>query len=144
MSRPRFKPTVYKVEKNNYFNTKVSSNTRDEIPPVVFLRAKIRITPNDIKRTYEKEILSIKQRFDLIARNILDNCKDYDKKYIFSVDVAEKSVAYKKTTHLRYDIFLKPLTKLNLEQHKNKLKELSDKLDEKLIELFRQYNLKWF
>jgi hypothetical protein len=68
---------------------------------------------------------------------------NYDKNYIFSVDVAEKSVKYKKTSHLRYDIFLKPKNKLRLEEHRDILKSISDILDEKLIEMFRRYNLKW-
>lgn len=143
MSRPRFKPIVYDLEKDNHFVTKVSTNTVDEKPVVVFLRTKVRITPIEIKKTYEKDILSIGKEFDSFARRLLDINSDYDKNYIFSVDVAEKSVKYKKTSHLRYDIFLKPKNKLRLEEHRDILKSISDRLDEKLIELFRKYNLKW-
>ena len=52
MSRPRFKPIVYKLKKQNHFITKVSTNTTDEKPNVVFLRAKVRITPIEPKKTY--------------------------------------------------------------------------------------------
>ena len=45
MSRPKFRPTVYDLEKENHFVTKISTNTTEEYPNVVFLRAKIRITP---------------------------------------------------------------------------------------------------
>ena len=143
MSRPRFKPIVYNLEKDNHFVTKVSTNTTEERPNVVFLRAKVRITPIEIKKTYEKDILSITSEFDSFVRSVLDANPNYDRNYIFSVDVAEKSVKYKKTSHLRYDIFLKPKNKLRLEEHKDILKSLSDTLDEKLIELFRKHNLKW-
>lgn len=143
MSRPRFKPVVYDLEKDNYFVTNVSTNTTEERPNVVFLRAKVKITPIEIKKTYEQDILSISSDFDKFARNILDVNPNYDKNYIFSIDVAEKSVKYKKTSHLRYDIFLKPKNKLRLEEHRDILKSLSDTLDEKLIELFKKYNLKW-
>lgn len=143
MSRPRFKPVVYSLEKDNYFVANVSTNTTEERPNVVFLRAKVKITPIEIKKTYEQDILSISSEFDKFARSVLDINSNYDKNYIFSVDVAEKSVKYKKTSHLRYDIFLKPKNKLRLEEHRDILKTLSDTLDEKLIELFRKYNLKW-
>lgn len=143
MSRPRFKPIVYKLEKQNHFITKVSTNTTDEKPNVVFLRAKVRITPIESKKTYEQEILSIKSNFEIFAKNLLDNQPSYEKNYIFSIDVAEKSVKYKKTSHLRYDVFLKPKVKTGMEEHRNSLKDISDILDNKLIELFRKYNLKW-
>lgn len=143
MSRPRFKPIVYKLEKQNHFITNISTNTTDEKPSVVFLRAKVRITPIEPKKTYEQEILSIKSDFEIFAKNLLDNQPSYDKNYIFSIDVAEKSVKYKKTSHLRYDVFLKPKVKTGMEEHMDILKSLSDILDNKLIELFRKYNLKW-
>ena len=143
MSRPRFKPIVYNLEKDNHFVTKVSTNTTDEYPQVVFLRAKVKITPIENKKTYESDIINIQTDFNIFARSLLDMASNYDKNYIFSVDVAEKSVKYKKTSHLRYDIFLKPKNKLKLEEHRDILKSLSDTLDKKLIELFRKYNLKW-
>ena len=143
MSRPRFKPIVYNLEKDNHFVTKVSTNTTDEYPQVVFLRAKVKITPIENKKTYESDIINIQTDFNIFARSLLDMTSNYDKNYIFSVDVAEKSVKYKKTSHLRYDIFLKPKNKLKLEEHRDILKGLSDTLDKKLIELFKKYNLKW-
>ena len=143
MSRPRFKPIVYKLEKQNHFITNISTNTTDEKPNVVFLRAKVRITPIEPKKTYEQEVLSIKSDFEIFAKNLLDNQQSYDKNYIFSIDVAEKSVKYKKTSHLRYDVFLKPKVKITMEEHRNSLKDISDILDNKLIQLFRKYNLKW-
>lgn len=143
MSRPRFKPIVYDLEKDNHFVTKVSTNTTEENPSVVFLRAKIRITPIESRKSYESEILSIEDEFKDFATDLLNNNNDYDKNYIFSVDVAEKSVKYKKTSHLRYDIFLKPNNKIKLEEHRDKLQTLSDILDKKLITLFKKYGLMW-
>ena len=144
MSRNRFRPLVYQLEKNNHFTTKVSTTTNDEIPNVVFLRAKVRITPLLNKKSYETEINTIRDIFNSFAKNVLDNNVDYDKNYIFTIDVAEKSVRYKKTTHLRYDIYLKPKHEWTLLQHKEKLSTISERLDNKLIELFKQYNLNWF
>ena len=143
MSRPRFKPIVYKLEKQNHFITKVSTNTTDEYPKVVFLRTKIRITPLNDNKTYEKEILSLKNEFEEYCKNLLKLVSDYDKNYIFSVDVAEKSVKYKKTSHLHYDVFLKPKNMQTLLEHKNKLEVIANKMNDKLITLFKKYHLLW-
>ena len=143
MSRPRFRPTVYVLEKENHFVTKVSTNTTDEYPKIVFLRAKVRITPLNENKSYEKEILSLKSEFEGYCKNLLMLNSDYDKNYIFSIDIAEKSVKYKKTSHLHYDIFLKPKHSQTLLEHKNKLEIISNKMDDKLTSLFKKYDLLW-
>lgn len=141
MSRPRFKPLTYQLEKNNHFITKVSTNTVEDRPSVVFLRAKVRITPLETKKSYEKDILSITESFKIFAKELFDNSIDYDKNYIFSVEIAEKSVKFKKISHFHYDIFLKPKNKLSLSEHRDILKVLSDTLDNKLIKLLQEYNI---
>ena len=114
MSRTRFKPILYKFEKDNHFVLKIGTNTTDEIPNVVFLRAKTMITPLTIKKSYQEDILLIKNEFITFAKKMLDNNIDYDKNYIFSVDIAEKSVRHNKTSHFHYDVFLKPLKDIKL------------------------------
>lgn len=143
MSRPKTKPLTYQLEKDNNFITKVSTNTTQEKPNIVFLRAKVKITPIENKKTYIDEILSLKNEFDTFVRNLFDNCKYYENNYIFSLDVAEKSVKYKKTSHLKYDLFVKPKTQLTLEKHKEIFKKLSDTMDDKLIEIFKKYKIQW-
>jgi len=145
MSRPKLKPVVYLLEKDNKFVTKISTNENCEFPNVVFIRAKVRITPLLKKKSYENEILTIKNNFETFAKRILNSNTDYESNYIFTVDVAEKSVRFKKTTHLRYDIYLKPkINNITLYEHKEKLKTLSDKLDNKLINFFKKFELNWF
>ena len=143
MSRPKVRPTVYELDKQNHFIAKVSTNTTDVFPEVVFLRAKVKVTPSVPNKIYENDILTIKSEFDKFSRNLLNLCSDYDKNYIFSVDISEKSVKYKKTSHLKYDVYLKPKKKMTLEEHKTKLSLISDKMDNKLIELFKKYDLVW-
>lgn len=144
MSRPKFRPTVYELNKENNFKTKVSTTTNDEFPNVVFLRAKVRLTPIENKKSYENEIISLKDNFRSFAMKLLDANESYDKNYIFNIDVSEKSVKFKKTSHLRYDIYLKPKINVTLSEHKEKLSLLSDKLDNKLLKLFEKYKLKSF
>ena len=143
MSRPKVRPTVYDLDKENHFIAKVSTNTTDIYPEVVFLRAKVKVTPSLPNKIYENDILQIKREFENFSKNLLNFCSDYDKNYIFSVDISEKSVKYKKMSHLKYDVYLKPRKKMTLEEHKNKLSSISDKMDNKLIELFKKYDLIW-
>lgn len=143
MSRPKKKPIVYVLDKENNFTTKISTNTNEAKPSVVFLRAKVVITPLTNKKNYELEIANIVEKFKNKAKSILDNCNDYEKKYLLSVDVSGKSVRYKKNSHFHYDIFLKPTGKHILSEHRDKLKIISDKLDSYLIDLFEHYGLEW-
>lgn len=143
MSRPRLKPIVYDLNKNNFFVTKVSTNTLEEKPEVVFLRAKTRITPCTKCKTYEKDVLNLKREFEEYSRKLLDKNKYYENNYLFNIDLAEKSVKFQKTSHLHYDIFLKAKKKETLLVHRKRLEKLSNRMDNKLIKLFKKYKLVW-
>lgn len=143
MSRPRVKPIVYDLEKDNLFKIKVSTNTTDEKPKVVFLRAKTRITPSIKCKTYEEDIMKLKSEFEEYSNKLLKANRYYNNNYIFSIDLAEKSVKYHKTSHLHYDIYLRAEKRETLLKHKERLQKLSDKMDNKLIKLFKKYHLIW-
>jgi hypothetical protein len=141
MSRVRLKPKVYVSKINNSFVTKISSNSIEDIPDIVFIRAKARITPQNKLKTYEPIIRELKDDLDLFINNILMNLKSYDNKnYLFSLEMSEKSVQYKKNSHIHYDIFIKPLNNENMSVHHERLKTLVDKINTKLLELFESYS----
>ena len=50
---------------------------------------------------------------------------------------------YKKTSHLHYDVFLKPKNMQTLLEHKNKLEVIANKMNDKLVTLFKKYDLLW-
>lgn len=141
MSRPRFRPFVYEYKKDNGFIIKISTNTTDVKPSVVFLRGKVKITPSTVKKTYEEEIIELREKFEKRVRDILSRMTSYSQSYIFSVDIAEKSVKHNKTSHFHYDIFLKPLKTLEMSEHKENLLKISEKFENYLIELFEDYSL---
>ena len=144
MPRQVLKPQIYVLEKDNFFVTKVSTNTIDKYTDVVFLRAKTRISPIEKKNSYKDEILKLKREFVIFFEKTIRNNPIYEDNFIFTVTVAEESVKYNKTTHLHYDLFVKSKKKNTLLYHKNKLEKISDKLDKKLISLFKKYSLKWY
>lgn len=141
MSRTRVKPQVYEKVKDSHFVARVSTNTTDEFPKVVFLRAKVTITPSSPKKSYEDDIIAIQREFEMFARSLLDETPFYSEDYIFSVDVAEKSVGYRKNSHLRYDIFVKPSFPMTLEKNRDVLLMISDSMDERLTSLMDAHGI---
>lgn len=144
MSRPNCKPTIYTLKKENHFVTKIGTNTTEEMVNVVFIRAKTMLTPNENKKTYKEEILSLKEDFEIFANDYIQSCSEYENNYIFTMSIAEESVKFHKTSHLHYDLFVKSKEKHIMEEHKVKLEKISDLFENKLIHLFKKYKLKWF
>lgn len=141
MSRTSSKPKVYIYNEEKGFVTKVSTNTTDDCPEVVFIRTKVCITPKIKQEKHEEEILSLKQNFSDFSNDFLKKCDDFSDDYIFTCSLAEKSVQFNKKSHLHYDIFLKPKIITNFEDIKTKLEYIFKKLNEQLTTLFDKYNL---
>lgn len=144
MSRPRLKPAKFKLTKDNGFKTYISTNeVNEDFPKVVYVRAKVKVTPLIKEKTYEDVILNLKETFNEYGKNILKYCDKIQKNFIFTIDFAERSVAYGKTSHLKYDIYVKPVAKLSLKDNIHYLSEITNRLDNKLIGLFNDNSLKW-
>ena len=141
MSRTSSKPKVYIYNEGKGFVTKVSTNTTDDSPEVVFIRTKVCITPKIKQEKHEEEILSLKQNFSEFSNDFLKKCDGFSDDYIFTCSLAEKSVQFNKKSHLHYDIFLKPKVITNFEDIKTKLEYIFEKLNEQLTILFDKYNL---
>ena len=141
MSRTSSKPKVYIYNEEKGFVTKVSTNTTDDCPEVVFIRTKVCITPKIKQEKHEEEILSLKQNFSEFSNDFLKKCDGFSDDYIFTCSLAEKSVQFNKKSHLHYDIFLKPKVITNFEDIKTKLEYIFEKLNEQLTILFDKYNL---
>ena len=141
MSRTSSKPKVYIYNEEKGFVTKLSTNTTDDCPEVVFIRTKVCITPKINQEKHEEEILSLKQNFNDFSNDFLKKCDGFSDDYIFTCSLAEKSVQFNKKSHLHYDIFLKPKIITNFEDIKTKLEYIFKKLNEHLTILFDKYNL---
>lgn len=141
MSRPRLKPDVYQLPKEKGFITQISTNTTNEYVKVVFVRTKVRITPLFNEKTYETDVSKLKREFESSTLDIISNNSDYEKEFIFNVSIAEKSVQYRKNSHLHYDLFLKPKKQSTLLDNKSKLEFLSHQINDNLKDLFKKYNL---
>lgn len=137
MCRPKTKPIVFSDYKNG-FRTKISTNTTNETPKVVFLRCKVHITPLKKQKSYENEILSIKNDFINKAKSIIRRSAYYDNNYILNVEISEKSVCFKKKSHFHYDIFLKPKNDMTIYKNKEILDNICVNLNEFLEQIFQK------
>ncbi len=144
MSRPRIKPLSFSYTTNEGFVTQISTNTTDEYPKVVFIRTKVRLTPTLKERGYEDEVLKIKKKFEAFATERIKSNTNFENEFLFNVTVAEKSVQYDKNSHVRYDLFLKPIQKVTMNDIKEKLESVANKLNNELYCILRAHNIKTY
>lgn len=144
MGRPISKPRVYKLKKDNFFVSKISTNTLQDTTDIAFLRAKTRLTPLENKKTYKEDVLSIKHHFLNFGDELIKKCALYDDKFILSITLTEDAMKYHKTTHLHYDLFVRTEQPILVLKHKDELENISNILESKLISLFEKYSFKCF
>lgn len=124
------------------FRYKISTNTTNEIPNVMFIRCKVHITPNEQKNTYVKDVLGIKEEFIEKTRCILRKNANYENNYILNVEISEKSVCFNKKSHFHYDIFLKPKDRISLYRNKEILETMCGNINKMLAHLFLRNNFR--
>lgn len=141
MSRVKIKPDVVVLPsfKGHKFVSKISSNTKDEYPEVLFLRTKVCITPKIKQKNYEQEMIIVREEFENFVKKYIKTVEVYDRKnYIFDIDITKKGVNFNKKSHFHYDIFLRPLVRLTFGEHKDNIIKISNILNEKLYCLFEE------
>lgn len=144
MARGKSKPKVYTAQKENKFNITIGTTTCQEKPKVIYVRSKIRISPIIEKETYADEILNIKNEFNQFLKKTLAIQKYYQHNSLFDLSVAENSVDYKKTSHLRYEIYFQTCGEKEFQEHKENLLEMTDILEKELIKNFQKFQLKYW
>lgn len=144
MARGKSKPKIYTAQKENKFNIIIGTTMGQEKPKVVYVRSKIRISPIIEKDTYADEILNIKNEFNKLLKKTLSTQKLYQSNSLFDLSVAENSVDYKKTSHLRYEIYFQTCGEKEFQEHKENLLEMTDVLEKDLIKKFQEFHLKYW
>lgn len=129
------KKNEFLIEKNSPFVTKYGSTMDEECPSVIYLRTKSKITPLLEKKEYNDEVIKIKDRFNDFVHKTVMKSKSLENDYLFNIDMSEKSVKFGKVSFLRYDIYVKPTKKQNLQKNFARMSQLSHTLDKKLENL---------
>ena len=126
-----------KLNKGNCFITRYGSTLEEEHPSVVYLRTKSKITPLIKQKEYNENILKAKNEFTSFAKNYILNCNDVEDMFLFNIDMSPKGIKFGKKSFLRYDLYLRPKTKLTLQDNKAKMEQISLAMDNKLEKILK-------
>lgn len=126
---------------DNNFNTKYGTTCKEVKPSIIYIKSKTRITPTIKQPSYEKEIDKIKVKLKKFIETLLNSHKSFENINIFNIEISSKSVTYKKVSHLKYDLYIKPKVKRNLENYQRLIKTLSTKINSYIIKLLTRFNL---
>lgn len=128
---------VIKLNKQGNFITQYGTTLDEKEPSVVYLRTKSKITPSIKQKEYNESILKAKNEFTSFAKNYILNCNDVEDMFLFNIDMSPKGVKFGKKSFLRYDLYLRPKTKLTLEDNKTKMERISLAMDSKLEKILK-------
>lgn len=128
---------VIKLNKQGNFITQYGTTLDEKEPSVVYLRTKSKITPSIKQKEYNENILKAKNEFTSFAKNYILNCNDVEDMFLFNIDMSPKGVKFGKKSFLRYDLYLRPKTKLTLEDNKTKMERISFAMDNKLEKILK-------
>lgn len=126
-----------KLNKQGNFATRYGTTLNETEPSVVYLRTKSKITPLVRQKEYNENILKSKKEFTSFTKDYILNCNDVDDVYLFNIDMSPKGVKFGKKSFLRYDIYLRPKTKLTLQGNQKKMEHISLALDNGLENILR-------
>ena len=107
-------------------------------PSIIYIRAKAKLFPNIDKKDYSNDIKEVKKNFNKYTKLLLNNNSNFDNKHIVNFELGENCLSYNKKSNVKYDIFLKPNVIREITMQEVYVKEIVDKLNNKLIELFKQ------
>ena len=128
---------VIKLNKQGNFITQYGTTLDEKEPSVIYLRTKSKITPSIKQKEYSENILKAKNEFTSFAKNYILNCNDVEDMFLFNIDMSPKGVKFGKKSFLRYDLYLRPKTKLTLEDNKTKMERISLAMDNKLEKILK-------
>ena len=126
-----------KLNKQGNFITRYGTTLEEKEPSVVYLRTKSKITPLIKQKEYNENILKAKNEFTSFVKNYIINCDDVENMFLFNIDMSPKGVKFGKKSFLRYDLYLRPKTKLTLQDNKIKMEQISLAMDNKLEKILK-------
>lgn len=126
---------------NINFITKYGTTCEELKPSVIYIKSKTKITPTIEKSSFEDEIDKIKIKFKNYIETSIKNHKSFEDVSISNIEISSKSVTYKKVSHLKYDLYIRPKVKRNLEKYQRLVETLTTKINSYLIKLLNKNKL---
>lgn len=112
-------------------------------PDVLYIRAKGRITPLLNKSDYSKDITKLKNKFNTVVENNIEKFKDYfdNEKFIYSIDISEKGISFKKGSYIKFDIYVKPKEKKDIIEYNDIISDLLININNELKQILSDIKL---
>lgn len=112
-------------------------------PDVLYIRAKGRITPLLNKSDYSKDVTKLKNKFNTVVENNIEKFKDYfdNEKYIYSIDISEKGISFKKGSYIKFDIYVKPKEKKDIIEYNDIISDFLININNELKQILSDIKL---
>lgn len=130
----------YQINKGETFRVKYGTLDKNN-PEVIYLRTKAKIKPFIEKRDYSNDVQEIKDDFMQYIKDVVKYDYFLNDRHICSFSVSEKGLAYGKGSHIKYDLYVKPLEVKPIQTYEQHLSVLVRNANNKLISMLEQHGI---
>ena len=129
----------YKKEIEN-IGTLYYSSPNEKKCDVISITMKGKFSPTIEKKEYSKDLKYAKNKFIEEGNKIIKNNTWYNAHYIFTTDFTENGIQYNKKTKYKYQLYIKPNTKDNIETYEENIMNIIGNLNNKLVEILEAHS----
>lgn len=134
MSNQKRKSKEYKLNISDNFKAIYGSVNKDT-SDVIYIRVRGKVQPKQKQDDYSNEVLELKSSLiDYIGNMVGSMSSMLNKNYIFDVDLTEKCITYKKSSHMKYDLYVIPIKPTNLESFYDTALDITNKVNKFIID----------
>ena len=134
MSNQKRKSKEYKLSISDSFKA-IYGSVNKETSDVIYIRVRGKVQPKQKQDDYSNDVLEFKSSLiDYIAMMVGSMNSILNKNYIFDVDLTEKCITYKKSSHIKYDLYVTPIKSNNLESFYDIALDITNKINKFIID----------
>lgn len=134
MSNLKRKSKEYKLNTSDNFKA-IYGSVNKETSDVIYIRVRGKVKPNQKQDNYSNDVLEFKSSLiDYIGVMVGSMNSILNKNYIFDVELTEKCITYKKSSHIKYDLYVIPIKSINLESFYDTALDITNKVNKFIID----------
>lgn len=134
MSNLKRKSKEYQLDVADNFKA-IYGSVDKETSDVIYIRVRGKVQPKQKQDDYSNEVLELKSSLIDYIGNMVGSMKSIlNKNYIFDVDLTEKCITYKKSSHIKYDLYVIPIQSSSLESFYDTALDITNKVNKFIID----------
>lgn len=134
MSNLKRKSKEYKLNTSDNFKA-IYGSVNKETSDVIYIRVRGKVNPKQKKDDYSNDVLEFKSSLiDYIGVMVGSMNSILNKNYIFDIELTEKCITYKKSSHIKYDLYVIPIKSINLESFYDTALDITNKVNKFIID----------